>query len=132
MYFNINEIEAAELADWVTEAEHQFQVVDVREIHEINAGTIPDAVPMPLATVPLRLADYTKVKLSFDYFLLTGIYDAIDEIHVVYKVPEEEEWREWQNLPVAKSWKPMLLDLPEGAYTNGTQIGFYYDDFYPC
>ena len=60
MYFNINEIEATELADWVTEAEKQFQIVDVREINEINAGTIPDAVPMPLHTVPLRLTELDK------------------------------------------------------------------------
>ncbi|MGD8925355.1 MAG: rhodanese-like domain-containing protein [Thioalkalispiraceae bacterium] len=60
MYFNINEIEAAELADWVTEGENQFEIIDVREINEINAGTIPDAVAMPLATVPLRLSELDK------------------------------------------------------------------------
>lgn len=60
MYFNIKEIEAAELADWVTEAENKFQVVDVREMHEIHAGTIPEAVPMPLHTVPLRLHELDK------------------------------------------------------------------------
>ncbi|MGD8783070.1 MAG: rhodanese-like domain-containing protein [Thioalkalispiraceae bacterium] len=60
MYFNINEIEAAELADWVTENDNPLQVIDVREIHEINAGTIPDAVPMPLATVPLRVSELDK------------------------------------------------------------------------
>jgi rhodanese-related sulfurtransferase len=60
MYFNINEIEAAELADWVTEAENQFEIIDVREINEIKAGTIPDAVAMPLATVPLRLSELDK------------------------------------------------------------------------
>ena len=60
MYFNINEIEAAELADWVTESEKAFHVVDVREINEINAGTIPDALAMPLASVPLRLDELDK------------------------------------------------------------------------
>jgi len=60
MYFNINEIEAAELADWVTEAVNPFEVIDVREMNEIHAGTIPDAVAMPLATVPLRLSELDK------------------------------------------------------------------------
>lgn len=60
MNFNINEIEAAELADWVTESANPFQVVDVREMNEIVAGTIPDAVAMPLATVPLRLEELDK------------------------------------------------------------------------
>ena len=60
MYFNINEIDAAELADWVTEGENPFHIVDVREMNEINAGTIPDALPMPLATVPLRLNEFNK------------------------------------------------------------------------
>lgn len=60
MYFNINEIEAAELADWVTESENQFAIIDVREMNEINAGTIPDALAMPLATVPLRISELDK------------------------------------------------------------------------
>jgi rhodanese-related sulfurtransferase len=60
MYFNINEIEAAELADWVTEEVNQFKIIDVREMNEINAGTIPDALAMPLATVPLRLNELDK------------------------------------------------------------------------
>ena len=60
MHFNIKEIEAAELADWVTENEKTFHIVDVREINEINAGTIPDALAMPLASVPLRLDELDK------------------------------------------------------------------------
>ena len=62
MYFNINEIEAAELADWVTEKDNQFSIIDVREINEINAGTIPDAVPMPLASLPVRLNELDREK----------------------------------------------------------------------
>jgi len=62
MYFNINEIEAAELADWVTEKENTFSIIDVREINEINAGTIPDAVAMPLASLPVRLTELDKAK----------------------------------------------------------------------
>ena len=60
MYFNINEIEAAELADWVSEQEIPFKIIDVREMNEVNAGTIPQAHAMPLATVPLRLQELNK------------------------------------------------------------------------
>jgi len=60
MYFNINEIEAAELANWVKEKESQLSIIDVREINEINAGTIPNAVAMPLASLPLRLEELDK------------------------------------------------------------------------
>jgi len=60
MFFNINEIEAAELADWVSEQEKSFKIIDVREINEVNAGTIPEAHTMPLATVPVRLQELDK------------------------------------------------------------------------
>ncbi|WP_455202999.1 rhodanese-like domain-containing protein [Kaarinaea lacus] len=57
MYFNIQEINANELADWMNQQEKPFRVIDVREIREISNGTIPGAEPMPLATVPLRSQD---------------------------------------------------------------------------
>ena len=60
MLFNINEIEAAELADWFAERRNQFKIIDVREMTEINAGTIPDAQAMPLATVPVRMHELAK------------------------------------------------------------------------
>ena len=82
------------------------------------------------ATMPLRLADYSNVKLSFDYMLITGLYSSIDELHVLYKLQDEEDWHEWHNLPLGLKWAAVTLDLPEDAYKNGTQIGFYYDDFY--
>jgi len=82
------------------------------------------------STAPLRLAEYTDVTISFDYMLVTGIYDAIDELHVVYKMQEEEQWTEVVKLPKALNWTPYNLILPEESCKNGTQIGFYYDDFY--
>ncbi|TFH37701.1 MAG: hypothetical protein E4G95_04540, partial [Bacteroidia bacterium] len=85
-------------------------------------------------TIPLRLAEYTDVTVSFDYLLNTDIYDAIDELHVVYKLPGDEEWTEWQNLPrsylISGHWTSETFSLPEEAYMNGTRIGFYFDDFY--
>lgn len=81
-------------------------------------------------TAPLRLADYKDVLLSFDYMLKTGIYDAIDELHVVYKLQEEEQWHELQKLENAFDWAFHTIELTPEICKNGTQIGFYYDDFY--
>lgn len=81
-------------------------------------------------TSPLRLADYGNINLSFDYLLKTGIYDAIDELHVVYKLQEENEWHELKKLESAFNWVHHTFELPKEMCKNGTQIGFYYDDFY--
>ena len=55
MHFGIKEIEAGALAEWVSSQDKRFKIIDVREMTEIQGGTIPGAIPMPLATVPLRL-----------------------------------------------------------------------------
>ena len=60
MYFNIKEIEADELAQLVSGDYSKVKIIDVREINEINAGTIPGAIPMPLATVPVRMNELDK------------------------------------------------------------------------
>ena len=57
MFFNIKEITANELSDWMHEGDSPFRVIDVREIREMTAGTIPGAEAMPLATIPLRTND---------------------------------------------------------------------------
>lgn len=60
MFFNVKEIEATELADWVSESEQSLKIIDVREMNEIRAGTIPEAEAMPLATVPVRIQELDK------------------------------------------------------------------------
>nr|WP_319268882.1 S8 family serine peptidase [uncultured Draconibacterium sp.] len=82
------------------------------------------------ATPPLLLANYSNITLSFDYLLKTEIYDAIDELHVVYKKQEETEWHEFINLEKAIEWANKTIDLPSEICVNGTQLGFYYDDLY--
>jgi len=82
------------------------------------------------ATAPLRLGDYAEVVLSFDHLFKTGIYDAIDELHIVYKLQEETEWQDLINLESSNKWSHKSIDLPPGICINGTQIGFYYDDMY--
>lgn len=57
MFLNIKEINANELADWLQEGDSPFRVIDVREMREIQAGSVPGAEPMPLATIPLRTSE---------------------------------------------------------------------------
>lgn len=61
MLFNIKEIEADELAQLVANNNSNVKIIDVREMNEINAGTIPGAVAMPLATVPVRMHELDKL-----------------------------------------------------------------------
>lgn len=55
----IKEIDAHELAQWL-ESDHQLRIIDVREMKEIHAGTIDGAIPLPLATLPVRLNEFTN------------------------------------------------------------------------
>ena len=82
------------------------------------------------ATMPLKLGSRKDVTLSFDYMLVSGIYGAIDELHVMYKLQEESEWHELAQVPRAHSWAQYSLAFPDELCKDGTQIGFYYDDFY--
>jgi rhodanese-related sulfurtransferase len=58
MHFGIKEIEAGDLVQRVATQSNPPKIVDVREMSEIQGGTIPGAIPMPLATVPLRLSEF--------------------------------------------------------------------------
>lgn len=62
MYFStpIKEIEAPELARWLEEGEGKFRIIDVRQMSEIAAGTIPGAEAMPLHTLPMRLHELPR------------------------------------------------------------------------
>lgn len=60
MYLSINEIEAAELVNWLDDQTREFKIVDVREMNEIGAGTVPGAVAMPMASIPLRLNELPR------------------------------------------------------------------------
>lgn len=60
MYFNIKEIEAPELANWIEEKSGTFRIIDVREMREIVGGTVPGAEPMPMATIPVRMQEISR------------------------------------------------------------------------
>ena len=62
MHWNIKEIEASELAKWQAEKTGDLRIIDVREMAEINAGTIPGAEPMPMASIPVRMQELDKNK----------------------------------------------------------------------
>jgi rhodanese-related sulfurtransferase len=55
MNWSIKELDAPQLADWLDTGSEVFRVIDVREMREIAHGTVPNAEPVPLATLPVRL-----------------------------------------------------------------------------
>jgi rhodanese-related sulfurtransferase len=59
MFSSIQEIDSPELASWVEDESHQMRVIDVREMREIAQGTTPRAEPLPLATLPTRLSEFS-------------------------------------------------------------------------
>ncbi|MCG6935708.1 MAG: rhodanese-like domain-containing protein [Proteobacteria bacterium] len=61
MHWNIKEIEAHELANRLT-ADDRLRIIDVREMREIVAGTIPGAEAMPMASIPVRLHELERDK----------------------------------------------------------------------
>lgn len=58
MYLSIKEIEATELADRMED--NKPRIIDVREIREISAGTVPGAEAMPMASIPARINELTR------------------------------------------------------------------------
>ncbi len=67
MYANtIKEIEAPELALWVSNAGNKLRVIDVRQPQEIAMGTVPNAEALPLHTLPERMHELSPAeKLVF-------------------------------------------------------------------
>ncbi len=55
----IKEIDAAELARWVNDADHKLRVIDVRQMQEIAMGTVPSAEPLPLHTLPAKIHEFS-------------------------------------------------------------------------
>jgi len=55
MFNSIQEIDAPQLADWMGDGSEQLSIIDVREMREISQGSVPGAIPLPLATLPARL-----------------------------------------------------------------------------
>jgi len=61
MYWNIKELQAPELSDWLeNESDGAFRVIDVREPSEVRSGSVPGAEHIPLATVPVRFQEFDR------------------------------------------------------------------------
>ena len=61
MFFGgVKEVNAPELGQWLEDESETFRIIDVREMPEIAQGTIPNAEPMPLATLPVRLNEFER------------------------------------------------------------------------
>ena len=57
----IKEVDSPQLVSKMEEND-DLVIIDVREMHEINRGTIQGAIPMPMATIPVRLDEIPKDK----------------------------------------------------------------------
>jgi rhodanese-related sulfurtransferase len=62
MFWNIKEIDAPQLANWLEDKADDIHVIDVRHLHEIAQGTVPGARPLPLHTLPHKLAEIDRAK----------------------------------------------------------------------
>jgi rhodanese-related sulfurtransferase len=58
LFGGIKEIDAHQLAEWLKEDRGNIRVIDVREMHEIARGTVPQAKAMPLGTLPARTHEF--------------------------------------------------------------------------
>lgn len=56
----IKEIDAPQLAQWVTDDSHNLRVLDVRQMQEIALGTVPKAEALPLHTLPLKINELSR------------------------------------------------------------------------
>ena len=66
LWNGIKEVDAPVLAQWLDEQEEALRVIDVRQMPEVAAGTVPGAVAVPLHTLPLKLNELCrKEKLVF-------------------------------------------------------------------
>lgn len=57
---NIKEIDAPELAQWVSGTTQKVRVIDVRQMNEIAAGTVPSAEAFPLHTLPVKINELKR------------------------------------------------------------------------
>ena len=57
----IKEVESPQLVTKMEEND-DLVIIDVREMHEISRGTIKGAIPMPMASIPVRLNEIPKDK----------------------------------------------------------------------
>ena len=62
MFRSIKEVDAPELAQRLEDQPKNIRIIDVREMNEFTAGTMPGAEAMPMASIPVRLNELDKDK----------------------------------------------------------------------
>ncbi|WP_439184609.1 S8 family serine peptidase [Carboxylicivirga taeanensis] len=82
------------------------------------------------ASPPINLENHTDITVTFNYVFVTGIYDVIDELHLVYRQVGDAEWTKVMQPIASSDWREASCQLPPEAAKANVQIGFYYDDFY--
>lgn len=55
--FGIPEIDSRQLADWISHEQESFSLIDVRGMDEIAQGMLPNAEPLPMHLIPLKLSE---------------------------------------------------------------------------
>lgn len=55
--FGIPEIDSRQLADWINQEQESFSLLDVRGMEEIAQGMLPNAEPLPMHLIPLKLSE---------------------------------------------------------------------------
>jgi rhodanese-related sulfurtransferase len=60
LWNGIKEIDAPELARWLGDQRDELRVIDVRQMPEIVAGTVPGADAIPLHTLPLKVNELNR------------------------------------------------------------------------
>ncbi|WP_291855108.1 S8 family serine peptidase [Marinilabilia sp.] len=77
---------------------------------------------------PLALELYENVNLSFNYLLVTDIYDAIDEL--VVSACTGDSCFEICRLPASSHWRSFNINIPDKLLMKNTRLVFNYDDNY--
>ncbi len=62
MHRSIKELEAPELAQRLDDQPEAIRVIDVREMNEFTAGSMPGAEAMPMASIPVRMDELQQDK----------------------------------------------------------------------
>lgn len=72
---HIKEISVAEFSE-LLEANHQFEIVDIRTSAEIERGVIPNARTLPMHLIPLKLDFFTNAGRQVVIYCRTGSRSA--------------------------------------------------------
>lgn len=79
---------------------------------------------------PINLYGCENITFSLQYKLVTELYDAIDQLALVYRVKGDNTWNLISQMPKAINWTNIDIVVPEIVAQNNVEFGLYYDDLY--